>query len=556
MIRSAVVVLVGGLVGALGCSSNNSGVRTTGSGGTVGGGGIGGMSMNGTGGAGAGISSGGCSIYQKDCGGQCLTVATDPQNCGGCGIKCPSGQVCSGGACTGSCLPGSGLAACNGACVDKSSDNANCGSCGHACPATQGCVGGSCVTATIFPPPASCAGGGPPVTVGTGNGMTKCAGLIAQTTFTWSVCSCKDVNFSDSALIDGWDSTTGTYKSGQLGGGVGADNSITTQSGADIWGDSTAASMSTSYDISGLTVHHDLASGGNITGDGLSVTRNATVAGNIGGDATIGGTLYQPAGKSHPSGVTLVQKDVTVAPPCDCSKPIDVAGMVAWAKTNNQDAAIGLDPGLLTNGGGGARVDLPCGVYYMTGFSNTGSIVAHGNVALFIDGDVGSSGDLTLTVADGASAFDIFVSGTIVAQSNFTLGSPNYPALTRLYIGGTQTLDMQAGLVVGAEIWAGNATVLWEGSADVFGAIFAGNFQVLDKLNLHHDEAVDKAGGDCTPPPSTGTGGSGGGTCGTCKDCGNQACVNGACGACTTDADCCAPLGCSNGQCISIIHIS
>lgn len=81
----------------------------------------------------------------------------------------------------------------------------------------------------------------------------------------------------------------------------------------------------------------------------------------------------------------------------------------------------------------------------------------------------------------------------------------------------------------------------------------AGNFQVLDSLNLHHDEAVDKAGGMCQPPGSGG--GGGGGTCNSCKDCGNRPCLNGTCGACTTNADCCAPLGCSNGQCISIIHI-
>jgi hypothetical protein len=437
--------------------------------------------------------------------------------------------------------------------VNRSNDNNNCGACGHACGATQGCVGGSCVTADVFPPPATCAGGGPPVMVGTSTGPTQCAGLIAQTTFTWSVCSCKDVSFSSAALIDGWDSTMGAYKPGQLGGGVGANMSITTESGADIWGQSWAASTATSFNVSGLNVHHDLKSGGNITGDGLAVTRDAYVVGNINGGMTVGGTLYQTPGKSHPSGVTLVQQAVTVPPPCDCTKPIPVADMVAWAKTHNNDAAIEMDPGVMSSAGHPARIDLPCGVYYMTGFSSAGSIVAHGNVALFIDGSVTSSGDLTMTVADAASAFDIFVSDTIVTQASFTLGSPNYPALTRLYIGGTQTLDMQAELTVGAEIWAGNATVLWEGTSDLFGAIFAGDFQVVADMNLHHDGAVDRAGGSCQPPGGSGggTGGSGGGgSCNSCKDCGNQACVNGACGQCTTNADCCAPLQCSNGRCL------
>jgi hypothetical protein len=42
--------------------------------------------------------------------------------------------------------------------------------------------------------------------------------------------------------------------------------------------------------------------------------------------------------------------------------------------------------------------------------------------------------------------------------------------------------------------------------------------------------------------------------CGTCKDCGNQACVNGTCGSCTTNADCCAPLICQGGTCVPLLH--
>jgi len=40
--------------------------------------------------------------------------------------------------------------------------------------------------------------------------------------------------------------------------------------------------------------------------------------------------------------------------------------------------------------------------------------------------------------------------------------------------------------------------------------------------------------------------------CRSCQDCRNQACINGACGACRTSADCCAPLVCSGGTCIII----
>jgi hypothetical protein len=411
----------------------------------------------------------------------------------------------------------------------------------------QGCSGGSCVAAKTFPTPATCAGGGPNISLDPGMGaVAQCAGKLAQTTFTWSICSCKNVNFEDATLIDGWDSTKGTYKAGQLGGGVGADGSITAMSGAQIWGQAWAAAKGTAFNISGLTVHDDLQSGGNVVGEG-SVTHNAYVVGNIDGNLQVGKMLYQ--------------KGVTVNPPCDCSTPIPVGALVAAAKTTNDNMAIGLDPGFMT-GNHPPRIDLPCGRYYLTGFSATGSIVAHGHVALFVDGNIGSSGDLTITVADSSSSFDIFVSGTIGTQANFKLGNPNFPALTRLYVGGTQALNIQSGLIVGAEIWAGNATVTWESTSDMFGAIFAGDFNALSALRLHHDQGVVRAGEGCPPPPGAppgpggagGAGGSGGGgsMCGTCKDCGNQACVNATCGQCTSDAQCCAPLVCVNGGCAAL----
>jgi hypothetical protein len=488
------------------------------------------------------------------CGGTCVTVVDNPQHCGGCSVTCSTGQVCSGRSCTAggasSCLPGSGQTVCNGQCVDLSTNNDNCGACGSPCNgANQGCVGGHCGPATVFPPPASCAGGGPAVTIGTGT-TARCAGAVAQTTFTWGVCSCRNVSFEDNALIDGFDSTKGAYVPNQLGGGLGADGTISNQSVADVWGQGWAGSTATSWMIGQFNVHHDMHSGGDVSGDTMSVTKDAYVAGNINASMTVGGTLYQTPNKAS-GGLNPMPLPGPVGLPCACASPIPVTDLVAWAKTNNNNAAIGLDPGIMSQAGHPSRIDLPCGVYYMSGFSSGGTIVAHGNTALFIDGSVSSSADLTMTVADAASAFDIFVGGTITATSSFKLGDPKYPALTRLYIGGTQTLDVQSALIIGAEIWAGNATVLWESDTDAFGSIFAGDLQVVSRLNLHADQGVLGAGNGCPPPGGGGGGGAGGsgGGCTTCQDCGNQACVNGTCGQCTTNADCCPPLVCINGTC-------
>src|SRR5262249_19100251 len=149
-------------------------------------------------------------------------------------------------------------------------------------------------------PPPTCNGGGPPVVVSPPGGSSQCTGNLAQTTFTWGVCSCKNVTFEDDALVDGWDSSKGSYMPGQLGGGVGANNSISSMSFADIWGQSWAASNATSFSTSKFDVHHDLQSGGNIVTDSTSVTRDAHVVGSVTGEMTVGGTFFQTSGKAHP----------------------------------------------------------------------------------------------------------------------------------------------------------------------------------------------------------------------------------------------------------------
>jgi glucosylceramidase len=67
-----------------------------------------------------------CALDQVACGQQCVAVATDPTNCGGCGIPCFTGQICRGGACQ--CLSGT---LCNGACVPP--DATPCGDCAAIC---------------------------------------------------------------------------------------------------------------------------------------------------------------------------------------------------------------------------------------------------------------------------------------------------------------------------------------------------------------------------------------------------------------------------------------
>jgi hypothetical protein len=89
-----------------------------------------------------------------DCGdGMCTYLGSDPNNCGGCGQVCAEGEVCSGGACCNptisDCFGSSDpcvfpFIMCGGGCVDPTSDPDNCGGCGVRCGETAVCIGGFC----------------------------------------------------------------------------------------------------------------------------------------------------------------------------------------------------------------------------------------------------------------------------------------------------------------------------------------------------------------------------------------------------------------------------
>jgi glucosylceramidase len=58
-----------------------------------------------------------CPALQTACGQTCVTLTSDPLNCGGCGMPCSTGQTCEGGACQ--CAAG---VLCNGTCVPADSN--------------------------------------------------------------------------------------------------------------------------------------------------------------------------------------------------------------------------------------------------------------------------------------------------------------------------------------------------------------------------------------------------------------------------------------------------
>ena len=118
-------------------------------------------------------------------------------------------------------------------------------------------------------------------------------------------------------------------------------------------------------------------------------------------------------------------------------------------------------------------------------------------------------------------------------------------------MGSPNGLRLSAGARIGGNLYAANGPVTWSAGADLYGALYAGDFAASASTVIHYDRAVLGTGVSCAAPPSS-TPDAGAPGCGSCQDCGNQACINGTCGMCRTSSDCCAPLVCGpNGTCLA-----
>ena len=489
-----------------------------------------------------------CPLYHQLCDGVCVNTNSDPLHCGSCDVTCDQGlgQVCSAGGCATTCL--GELVPCDGTCVDLLSDADHCGSCPPACSDGQGCSDGTCVpTVTLGDPPPGCADFGPLV-VAVG-GTETCLDAAAETNFTWALCSCSDVDLSNEVATDAYDSRLGPYVPGGVGGGVGTggyfDASNKLSIGGTFW---SADQMWLSNDVA---VAGELHVGGDLSTALMSVALDAWVAGDVvSSGLTISGTLHRPA-TSSVSGVVnagaTVTEPVAVGQPCRCASDqlVPVQDLVDHFAATNDNAYVGLDAGVLDNPVGAVHLTLPCGVYYLDAIASNHAvtIVASGRAALFIGGSITGSGNIQI-VPDPGAELDVFVAGTLNTSSKLRLGSPNYPALLRMYFGTSGEIRVSNEIDVGGFIWAGYGSLRASNKIEIFGGLFTGAFHASNKVDIHYDRAILGVGAECEAPPGT--------TCGSCEDCANQACVAGQCGACATSDDCCAPLVCIEGQCLSL----
>jgi hypothetical protein len=96
-----------------------------------------------------GTCSTSCAAPLLRCGATCVDVRHDPTNCGGCGNKCIEGEACGPTGCVAGCTKP--LLECAMACVDTKNDPTNCGTCGNTCKSGFACSDGKCTDTCVFP---------------------------------------------------------------------------------------------------------------------------------------------------------------------------------------------------------------------------------------------------------------------------------------------------------------------------------------------------------------------------------------------------------------------
>jgi hypothetical protein len=429
-----------------------------------------------------------------------------------------------------------------------------------------------------------CDGMGTVVTVGGGG---ECAGEIAEEVFRFGVCACETVTAQSQLKIDAFDSDVGPYgganilEDGHLGvnGQLTMDGKLTIQGSAFVGGGGFAVGASS------LVSKNVFATGDAVQSNASTdIGRNVFIDGDVVGRFNISGNLTVPttAAISQQTrdrlGGQLLRSAIPGLRPCPCQSDeiLDVGALTAWGQSNNDNALLDtLAADTWANRQGPNNIRLPCGRYYLDSIRHPGTltVTAEGRTVLFVNGDMIIEGGLTLALEPGAE-IDLFISGNLAVQAAAVLGTQTAPSKVRTYIGGTQTIDINASSLFGGNLYAPRADIIFGASANLYGAVFGKNISFSGSAQVHFDSAVRRAGDPCDEPdpanPSDGGPGDAGnptddgGTvdagpvgCMSCGECAAPTgCVlapgesSGFCGACQSDLDCCAPLSCIAGACI------
>lgn len=361
-------------------------------------------------------------------------------------------------------------------------------------------------------------------------GTSDCTGDIASKTFRFGVCSCDPITANGQIRTRSFDSTK--QQTLATGGSIGTNGNLVANDQVDIGGSVFAAGH---FGVNGGgRVYEELHAGAGASANGaLTVDRDywgPTPPSATNGGSIVKGALHVPA---------------TVAPPCDCTELLPIGKIVKAFETTNDNAASGIRADALARGIGNVDLTLDCGRYYFTEISTNGKVTLRlkGRTAIFVGASIAPNGGLDVEFEGGAE-LDLFVASGFRLNGTAVFGDVEAPARVRVYVEGTDVSVNGAARLAG-NLYAPNAVVGINGNQTTRGSIQSKGLAVNGKLDLEYDEAILKVAG-CNA----------GSACTSCKDCNGAtpACKGGKCGACETNADCCAPLVCQSGACVPSVR--
>lgn len=370
------------------------------------------------------------------------------------------------------------------------------------------CASQDIVAASALPgdAPPYCRGKSPAIVAAVHNGSVDsvCVGSVAVQTFERALCTCEGYVTSTTLTTDSFDSARGPYVPGGTTGDVGINGELRTNAVVEVGGGLAVSGAAGALLVADLHAARDLEIAGAL-GNAVTVTvgGNARLAGNTDLAAlTVAGTLTAPPAAQLNGTITagaVVRAPVTVEPPCACNDLLDLAPFISGHVTDNQDALIGLTPDQLTDYRGDVTVNLPCGIYYFGPVRGEGALTLRvtGRAVLLIDGDLSLTAPLTVELATDDAELDLMIGGLLSSNQPIRMGRPDHPARTRVYVGGSGTIDLSGDSSLAANFYAPRAAVALSGGATVYGSLFVRRLDQSAPVSIHYDVDVRRADVAC-----------------------------------------------------------
>ena len=312
--------------------------------------------------------------------------------------------------------------------------------------------------------------------------IVSCPQSPAKEVFNQALCLCGDYRaVGDGLWVKG--GSAGVNGSVDVVGTHSFEGDLTAWQGISGVGTlTTRGSLSTPGRVEGvgrLVVGGDLSAGSGVSGVGHLEVKGTL---RCGGEVQSVGELVVGAQGPYTA---------LAGPPCECdpAKLLDVGKELDQAKAQHDNEAAGL--GTSVSSVGTTKLVLGSGKYFFDKFETVGqtTITIDGVVALYIDGSLDTVGGTRFDVTPGAT-LDLYVRDglNMVGDSMFGVGAD--PGSVRIYLAGSNELDLVGTQRVVGAIYAPQADVSLIGTTTFDGGLFARNVDGVGKLVVSFTEPI------------------------------------------------------------------